>query len=102
MAVYYEWCVEKVLQKSDDIEDLNFTDSLAEAKSWVCENANDCEHDYRIVLVRTEGGEHEGVTDGLYAYLEHNGVLPEFFSNSYCSTKVRVPQKYQREALRGS
>ena len=99
MAVDYEWCVETVL-RNGDIEDLDFADSLAEAKSWVCENADDCEHDYRIVLLRTVGNDLEGETDRLYAYLEDNGLMPEFFSDFGYSTKVRVPQKYQREAQR--
>ena len=98
--VDYEWCVEKVLIDSGDIEDMRFTETLGRAKSIakqlrVLDQAG--EHDYQIVLVRSEGSEHAGVTDRLWAYLK-DGQMPEYFSNGLADTKVRVPKKYRREA----
>lgn len=98
MATSYEWCVESVVRESGDIEDNNFVSSFAEAASIVqSETDEDDGCDYRIVLVRTEGSEDDGVTDRLWAYVE-DGSLPEFFANAYGNaTSVKVPQRFHKE-----
>lgn len=98
MAVSYEWCVEIVVRETGDIEDNNFVASFAEATAFVRSAAEDDEYDYRIVLVRTEGNEDDGVTGRLWAYVTADGTLPEFFANSYgTATGVKVPQKFRKE-----
>lgn len=98
MATSYEWCVETVVRETGDIEDNNFVPSFAAANAIVQSVAEDDEgYDYRVVLVRTEGNEDDGVTDRLWAYVE-DGVLPEFFSNAQGSaTGVKVPKRYRAE-----
>jgi hypothetical protein len=98
MATSYEWCVEIVVRESDDIEDNNFVPSFAKAASFVQSVTDEDDgYDYRIVLVRTEGNEDEGVTDRLWAYVE-NGSLPEFFANAHGNaTGVKVPQRFHKE-----
>ena len=92
--ISYEWCVESVVRETGDIEDLNFVDSFADARS---ESQDDDGYDYDIVLVRTEGNDYAGVTGRLWAYVEA-GVLPEFFANASCNaTCVKVPKKYHKE-----
>ena len=92
--IYYEWCVESVVRETGDIEDLNFVDSFADARSGP---QSDAGYDYDIVLVRSEGNDDEGVTGRLWAYVE-GGVLPEFFTNALGNaTNVKVPKKYHKE-----
>ena len=102
--VDYEWCVETVLLDSGDIEELDFMNTLRLCEGLARELRKDehsdgQERDYRIVLVRSEGNEHAGVTDRLWAYFK-DGQMPEYFSNGLADTKVRVPKKYRREAER--
>jgi hypothetical protein len=102
MGVDYEWCVEIVLRETEDIEDNNFVTSLEEAISFVHSEEDSDEYEYKIVLVRSEGNDDNGITDRLWAYMEE-GSLPELFSNAYGNTtQVKVPQKYQKEAKRCS
>jgi hypothetical protein len=96
--VSYEWCVEVIDRESGDIVDNDFVSSFARAKSSLDEGD---EYECKVVLVRTEGSEDDGVTDRLWAYLTDDGKLPEFFANaSGNATGFRVPKKFIQEVAR--
>ena len=63
-------------------------------------NGDDCHPEsdefYRLVLVRSEGDEHTGVSHRCWAYIE-KGVLPKCFSNSEDELPNMEVPKYIRE-----
>jgi isopentenyldiphosphate isomerase len=87
----YEWGVEFVTKDGhEDIDDTYHYESLKQAKE-----EKSVEYTCRIVLIREQGSEDEGVTDRQWAYLKNDGTLPEEFDGG-----TRVPKKFHAEAER--
>lgn len=94
MKVAYEWDRETVDQYGDII-DHSHSDTLEP----IAEDGG------RLVLVRDEYTEADGVQDRLWAYVDDAGKLPEFFSRAGTGeddwvTSVRVPQRFHKELAR--
>lgn len=86
--VEYEWCYE-TLDDNDDIIDNTFEDKLA--------NLNKPDEKCRLVLVRSEGGENQGVTDRAWAYVI-DGKLPDYFENANNQPiNTKVPKRFHEE-----
>lgn len=92
MAVSYEWDVETFDLESDDILDHSHMDKPVPPSS-LCE----CE---RLVLVRDDGTDDEGLIDRLWAYVEDD-MLPKHFENGAgIETQVRVPKRFHKQLER--
>lgn len=88
--VRYEWDYEIVDLDSMDVLDHWHEDKLTGFGRPLEENE-------RLVLVRNEGNEGEGLEDRLWAYVE-DGKLPQYFSNANGNqTGYKVPLKYRSE-----
>jgi hypothetical protein len=89
IKVTYEWGLET--QENGNIVDTDFSDSLSFDKNDLTEN--------KLLLVRYEGNEIDGITDMLWAYVENNS-LPECFSDS-CNkhTAIKVPERFKKELI---
>jgi arginine repressor len=88
--VEYEWDCEKVDREEGDIVDHFFGESLEEVLGWV--EADDDQHEYRIVLERVCG------MNRSWAYVIDDGTLPEYFADSAGNDTTKVPQRFHREA----
>ena len=101
MRVSYEWDIET--WEGDEIIDHDFRDRLHDFGGEKLTLAVNQDHDdadryYRLVLVRNEGSQVEGITDRLWAYVTDDGKLPEFFEQAgEMETTVRVPKRFHRE-----
>ena len=95
--IHYEWDVETVDQYGDII-DHHFSDRLStmyeeELKDAIQEKTvGDIK--YRLVLIRNEGDEHEGVTDRVWAYLDDSHRLPDTFDDR---PNMRIPKRFHHE-----
>lgn len=95
VQVDYEWDCEQ-LDKHGDIVDHNFATSYAEALAS-CDGESS-----KVLLVRTEGNDDDGVTERSWAYVE-NGRLPERFGDSWGRpTGAKVPKRFHVEVARAS
>lgn len=86
----YEWDCEE-LDEFNDIIDHHHCDSRAEAEEIAKLLGRSA-----IVLVRNVGNDHDGLMDRLWAYVQDDGKLPEFFSDATgCETSIKVPKRFQ-------
>lgn len=83
----YDWCVEEILPNGD-IEELHFSDTLAEA----LDTARDLENETRIILYMYIGNEADGELFRYYAPLV-GGRLSQVFDD----TDIKVPFKFHNE-----
>lgn len=83
--VTYEWDLE-TLDEYGDIQDHDFAERLIDLKG----------KEWRLVLVRDEGNELNGLANRYWAYVE-NGKLPECFSNATNVVNIKVPQRFHKE-----
>jgi hypothetical protein len=90
--VYYEWCYETV-DEHGDIIDNHFEDKL---KKFFSSPVGHTDNGERLVLVRNEGNEIEGVTASAWAYVV-DGKLPEYFSDSLGEPTQKVPVRFKKE-----
>jgi hypothetical protein len=82
--VSYEWSIETI-DENEDIIDSSF---------WDEKPHKELEENERLVLVRNEGNEIEGITDRLWAYVI-DGKLPKYFSDSNdCVVSIKVPKRF--------
>lgn len=96
--VNYEWCIEHYTDDEfEDIVDNHFSDVLDfRPKHFI---ANDGEKT-RLVLVRNEGNEVDGLQDRYWAYVENN-KLPELFTDDRgYPVSIKVPKKFHAEILK--
>jgi len=99
--IIYEWDWELFDTESDDILDHVHFDKMSDYPS------NPYSHEdgksARLVLVRDEGNEDDGVVDRMWAYVE-NGKLPEEFAYAGAGEMrpngVRVPKKFHKQLER--
>lgn len=93
--VNYEWCIEHYTDDEfQDITDNNFSDSLNFDQNDF--QADDGEKT-RLVLVRNEGNEKDGLEDRHWAYVE-DGKLPKFFADALGGfIGYEVPQKFHKQ-----
>lgn len=93
--VEYEWCIEHYTDDEfQDITNNDFSDKLDFSK----DNFEPTEGEKtRLVLVRNEGNEDDGLEDRNWAYVENN-KLPKFFADSIGEfTGYEVPQRFHKE-----
>lgn len=89
-TTYYEWDYEVIDSDSGDVLDHWHEDSLSDFGRPLEENE-------RLLLVRNEGNEIEGLTDRLWAYVK-DGKLPEYFSNAEGNeVGYKVPKRFHDE-----
>jgi hypothetical protein len=80
--VIYEWSIETL--EDGEIIDSSFYDDLP---------TDPLEQNQKLVLVRNEGNEGEGLTGRLWAYVV-DGKLPEYFEDANgCEVGYKVPKK---------
>jgi hypothetical protein len=91
IQVSYEWTVNQL--DGEDIVDINGFDTLKEALSY----QQRLQAPSEIELVRSEGNDACGVTDRLWATLEH-GKLPEYLASAYGACVLRIPKRFHAEA----
>jgi hypothetical protein len=93
--VIYEWCIEHYTDDEyQDIVDNHFSDSLTFKEIEF--EANDGEKT-RLVLVRNEGNDDNGLEDRHWAYVE-DGKLPQFFSDAMGEfIAYEVPKRFHKE-----
>lgn len=101
--VAYEWCIEEFTpDESEDIIELYLVDELEDFSPGMVETlfsdkAKESDISYRLVLVRSEGNQYEGVTDRLWAYVR-DGQLPLVFEDAMSEpTDIKVPQRFIKE-----
>ena len=103
-TVRYEFTVETLVDYGDgstpdDIEDVNFFDTLAEAKAF----ADDRVAWGEIVclgLRRDEGNDIEGIVARGYAYPDESGKLPERVETAQgLQDEAPVPARFRRMTL---
>ena len=94
--IVYEWDAETV-NVHEDIDDHNHADTLSEVLRYCSNEPADGSH-YRIVLVRDKFDECRGLVDRSWAYLNDDGTLPEYFSDSCGEDTFKVPKRFHREA----
>lgn len=98
MTVYYEWTVETLgfysgLNDDPDIIDTSAFEILDEAIDF----QDGCEEPSRLVLVRQQGNDIEGLTDRSWAYIE-DMCLPEYFEyGAGEQSPHKVPKKYKQQ-----
>lgn len=97
----YEWDVE-IVNEHGDIEDHHFQTSARDMLKHFNEQKPGTA---QMVLVWSEGNDHDGVVDRAWAYLTPENALPEYFAkpNSrgvYEPIAHRVPKKYNKELRR--
>jgi hypothetical protein len=93
--VYYEWCIEHYTDDEfQDITNNDFSDTLNfKANDF---EANEGEKT-RLVLVRNEGNDNDGLEDRHWAYVE-NDKLPKFFTDAMGEIiGYEVPQRFHKE-----
>lgn len=97
MTICHEWIIELLEDATDpdgDIVDTIAFDTLKDALHFMTGDDN-C----RLVLVRNVGGEVEGLTDRLWAYVG-DGKLPDYFEDGGAETAIRVPAKFHNDLAR--
>lgn len=99
MAVTYEWDIETIDPKTEDILDHDFSDDLKSLlPRFVTQDPT-----MRLVLVRNVGNNLEGLTDRLWAYMDNNWNLPKYFTDTlYESTEILVPTRFHRIIARAA
>lgn len=90
-TIDYEWDAELVDRESGDIFEHNFSDTFEGMLRYI----NDPNID--VVLVRNVIKKDEGVIDRNWAYLDPDGNLPEYFSDSANEKTVKVPLRFHKE-----
>lgn len=94
--VRYEWDMEELDPTNldpieRDILDHNHADQLWKLGGLPNKNQ-------RLVLVRDEGNDLDGLTDRLWAYVSNDWTLPEYFCDSEGKqTMVKVPARFHKE-----
>lgn len=104
IKVSYEWDIETVsADEHEDVLDHNFRDRLRDFGGEEMTLAMNFDGEEpgtftRLVLVRTEGNEVEGITDRFWAYVTEDGKLPEYFQDATEHvTGIRVPKRLREE-----
>jgi hypothetical protein len=91
MKVAYDWDIEELtLDEHAEIVDHWYADSLANYPIRPLTPNED------LTLVRYEYTDIDGEQSRYWAYVR-NGKLPEFFSDAYDVTDIKVPQKFHKE-----
>lgn len=100
--VTYEWGVEFIDPNSEEeeiMETIHFAslkdafDFAAVSAPYYMENVNP-----RFVLIRDVGNQVEGLTDRAWAYLNEDGLLPEYFEyTDGCADGPKVPKRFHKE-----
>ncbi len=86
--VIYEWICEQ-LDADGDVVDVNHFTTREEAQQHQEEGDN-------IGLTRDTGDEDRGLTDRLWAYVQADGTLPLYFSDSLGeATGIAVPKRFR-------
>lgn len=100
-TVNYEWCIEIVdgnaTDLDSDIMELIHADSLSDIHRADIQGA-----DKRLVLIRDEGNEHEGLVDRSWCYVhwipdQLHPILPERFQSDAQIDQTKVTQTKRKE-----
>jgi hypothetical protein len=93
-STVYEWVIEAI-DEHGDIVDVDHRESRAEAEASIAGATG--RHD--IGLTRDVFDEVDGLIDRTWAYLQPDGTLPEYFSESGgAETRHKVPTRFRKEA----
>ncbi|MCP4393395.1 MAG: hypothetical protein GY804_03880 [Alphaproteobacteria bacterium] len=95
--VDYEWCIEYV-DSNEDIQDHYHGECLSEVmkqNETITVQGEECKP--RLVLIRNEGNDFDGLNDRFWCY-PVDGELPLNFCDAFGrETKIKVPQKLLKE-----
>jgi len=93
-STVYEWVIEDI-DEHGDIVDVDHRDTRAEAEASI--KGLPGRHD--IGLTRDVFDEVDGLVDRSWAYIQADGTLPEYFTDSGGGeTRHKVPTRYRKEA----
>lgn len=100
--VNYEWTIETLDfydgcgDNPDIIETIAFDENLQAALDY----QDELNEPSRLVLVRQQGNETDGLTDRSWAYVTDDWTLPETFTHGAGEIGPRVPKRFHNRIRR--